>query len=75
MSNFIRLHNCENNTVVILDLNRVVCIDTDEVTSGPKGDKRTVSKIYLDSTTDIEEFQVNESPEKIYEMINSLKDK
>ena len=64
MSKFLRLHNCENNSVVIVDMNRVACIDT------TTHKDRNVSTLYLDNTSDIEEFQVNESPEKIFEMLN-----
>jgi len=67
--NFIRLHNASNNSVVIVNVNNIVCIDTDETEY-----KRIVSEIVLSDASDLESFYVNESPEKIYEMIEKLRE-
>lgn len=60
--NFLRLHNASNNSVVIVNINKIDIIDTDETEDG-----RLVSTIYTSS--DIREFTVNETPEKIYAML------
>lgn len=67
--NFIRLHNASNNSVCIVNVNNIVCIDTDESEY-----KRIVSEITLSDASDLESFYVNESPEKIYEMIEKLRE-
>ena len=69
---FIRLHNAENNTVVILNVNSITLIDTDEAPSVDGKGKRLVSTIYTNSNSDVKEFSVNETPEKIYDMISAL---
>jgi len=66
MNKFIRLHNSENNSVVIVNVNSIVLIDTDEVAG------KVCSLVYLDSSSDLDKFNVNESPEKIFDMISSL---
>jgi len=63
---FIRLHNSDNNTVVVVNVERIAVIDTDEV------DKRIVSTIYMDTTSSIKEFHVNETAEKIYSIIEEM---
>lgn len=63
---FIRLHNAENNTVVVINIEHICVIDTDEVGG------RTVSTIYMDTVSSIQDFQVNETPEKIYQMIEEI---
>lgn len=63
---FIRLHNAENNTVVVINIEHICVIDTDEVGG------RTVSTIYMDTVSSIQDFQVNETPEKIYAMIEEI---
>jgi hypothetical protein len=63
---FIRLHNAENNTVVVINIKHIALIDTDEV------NERIVSVIYLENTCDVKEFNVNETPEKIYTMIEEI---
>ena len=67
--NFIRLHNASNNSVVIVNVNNIVCIDTDE-----NEYNRIVSEIVLSDASDLENFYVNESPEKIYDMIEKLRE-
>lgn len=62
---FLRLHNASNNSVVIVSLDVIDIIDTD---TAP--DDRIVSTLYTNS--DIKEFSVNETPEKIYTMIEEL---
>ena len=62
---FLRLHNAENNTVVIVSVDAITVLDTDEMNDG-----RIVSTIYVDA--DLKEFSVNETPEKIYSMILEL---
>ena len=61
---FIRLHNCNNNSVVIVNASGISCIDTNETEYD-----RVVSEIIMDQSSNLETFYVNESPEKIYEMI------
>lgn len=63
---FIRLHNAENNTVVILNVDKISIIDTNEING------RTCSVIYMDASSDIQEFNINETPEKIFTMIEEL---
>lgn len=63
---FIRLHNAENNTVVIINIEHIVVIDTNEING------RTVSIIYLDERAGIQEFNINETPEKIYTIIEEM---
>ena len=67
MGKFIRLHNSENNTVVLINTNIITIVDTDEYNDDGKA--RIVSRIYTDNSTNIDDFQVNESPEKIFEMM------
>lgn len=62
---FLRLHNASNNSVVIVSLDVIDIIDTDTTPDG-----RIVSTLYTNS--DIKEFSVNETPEKIYTMIEEL---
>ena len=62
---FLRLHNASNNSVVIVSLDVIDIIDTDTAYDG-----RIVSTLYTNS--DIKEFSVNETPEKIYTMIEEL---
>lgn len=67
MSKFLRLHNAENNTVVIVNVDTIAVIDSDTYND------RVVSTMYLRKDSDLESFKVNESPEKIFEMINDNK--
>lgn len=67
MSKFLRLHNAENNTVVIVNVDTIAVIDSDTYND------RVVSIMYLRKDSDLESFKVNESPEKIFEMINDNK--
>ena len=62
---FLRLHNASNNSVVVVSLDTIDIIDTDTTDDG-----RIVSTLYTSS--DIKEFSVNETPEKIYTMIEEL---
>ena len=62
---FLRLHNVSNNSVVVVSLDTIDIIDTDVTDDG-----RVVSTLYTNS--DIKEFSVNETPEKIYTMIEEL---
>ncbi len=62
---FLRLHNASNNSVVVVSLDTIDIIDTDTTDDG-----RVVSTLYTSS--DIKEFSVNETPEKIYTMIEEL---
>lgn len=68
MKNFIRLHNTDSNTVVVINTEMITLIDTEEVESG-----KFCSKIYLKNDAELNEFTVNETPEKIYEMIMNIK--
>lgn len=61
---FIRLHNAENNSVVVVNVDCIDIVDTDEKNG------RLVSTIYTSS--DIKEFSVNESPEKIFTMLEEM---
>ena len=63
---FIRLHNADNNTVVVINVEHICVIDTNEVGG------RTVSIIYMDTVSSIQEFNVNETPEKIFTMIEDI---
>ena len=67
MSKFLRLHNAENNTVVIVNVDTIAVIDSDTYND------RVVSTIYLLKDSDLDSFKVNESPEKIFDMINDNK--
>lgn len=67
MSKFLRLHNAENNTVVIVNVDTIAVIDSDTYND------RVVSTMYLRKDSDLDSFKVNESPEKIFEMINDNK--
>ena len=63
---FIRLHNTNDNSVVIVNIDAIRVIDT-------KIDKgKTTSMIYTDTSTNMDEFSVNESPEKIYTMLDEI---
>lgn len=66
MGKFIRLHNTEDNSVVVVNKQCIILID-----SNVEYD-RVVSTIHLDG---IEPFNVNESPEKIFKMIEEVNDK
>ncbi len=63
---FIRLHTSENNNVVIVNVDSISIIDSNNK------DGKNRSTIYTDSSTNMEEFTVNESPEKIYTMLEEL---
>ena len=67
MMKFIRLHNSNNNTVIIVSLEDIICIDTDT-----DSEDKAVSRIYLKNCSDLESFTVNETPEKIYGMIQTI---
>ena len=63
---FIRLHNSENNTVVVINIGSIALIDADEENGRP------VSVIYMNNECDVKEFNVNETPEKIYAEIEKI---
>ena len=63
---FIRLHNVTDNSVVCIKQDKLVMFDTSE----DEYSNRLVSEIYVDSD-DIDTFKVNETPDKIYNMIAS----
>lgn len=64
MGKFIRLHNTDDNSVVVINKDSIILID-----SNVERD-RVVSTINLDG---IEPFNVNETPEKIFMMIDENK--
>lgn len=68
---FIKLHNADNNSTVIIRIELIAVIDTDTIVKGDT--TRTVSTIFLKEEADMKEFKVNETPERIYEMIEKLK--
>lgn len=62
--NFLRLHSTETNTVLILNAELIAVIDTETGSNG-----KICSKIFLKNDAEINEFTVNETPEKIYDMM------
>lgn len=62
--NFLRLHNTETNTVLILNADLIAVIDTETISNN-----KICSKIFLKGDAEINEFTVNETPEKIYDMM------
>ena len=71
MAKFIRLHNAKNNTVVLINTDMISLVDTDELVMPGKKEPKLVSTIYTHSASDVKEFSVNETPEKIYEMLTA----
>ena len=69
---FIRLHNADTNSVLIVNVNQISLVDTDTI-SGRDGSERTVARVFMSVDSDVKDFKVNESPERIWEMINELK--
>ena len=59
---FLKLHSSDDNTVIIICVNEIILIYTDNV----NGNK--VTTVYFDNET-IESITVNETPEKIYQFI------
>lgn len=66
MKNFVRLHNSNDNSVVIVNVNDIVCIDS------KNNGGRNLAEIYLKNCSDMDSFTTNESPEKIYEMLEKM---
>lgn len=62
---FIRLHTSENNNVVIVNIDSISIVDSNNK------DNRNCSTIYTDAGTNMEEFTVNESVEKIYSLLEN----
>jgi len=69
---FIRLHNADTNSVLIVNVNQISLVDTDTA-SGRDGSERTAARVFMSVDSDVKDFKVNESPERIWEMINELK--
>jgi len=65
MKQFIKLHNTEDNTLIIINSQNIDLIDTEWVDDR----NRYVSHIYTKSET-VTDFYVNETPEKIFQMLN-----
>lgn len=63
---FLRLHNANDNSVVIVNIESISIIDSD------KDSGKSNSIIYTNSSANMDEFSVNESPEKIYTMLEEL---
>lgn len=68
-NNFIRLHNADNNTVIIINIDHIVMVDSDT------SKEKLSGLVYMDNTTGVDEFNVNETPEKIYSMIEEMTNK
>lgn len=66
MKKFIRLHNSNDNSVVIVNVEQIVCID-----SKSEGNKN-LGEVYLKDCSDMDSFTTNESPEKIFEMLEKM---
>lgn len=66
MKKFIRLHNTDDNKVMIqsVDKIRLVCIEANDA-------NMPVTSIYIDSD-DIESYTVNENPDKIFQELQAL---
>ena len=62
--NFLRLHNTESNSVLIINIDLIAVIDT---VTGSNG--KVCSKIFMKNEAELNEFTVNETPEKIYDMM------
>lgn len=62
MGKFIRLHNTDDNSVIVINKDLIILIDSNVEYN------RVVSTIHLDG---FEPFNVNESPEKIFTMIEN----
>lgn len=60
---FIRLHKAENNAIILVDVNSIDMIDTEEYNG------RSVSQIIHNHGDDLDYFLVNESPDKIYQKL------
>lgn len=68
-NNFIRLHNSNDNSVIIINIDHIVMVDSDT------SKEKLTGLVYMDNTTGIDEFNVNETPEKIYGMIEEMTNK
>ena len=62
---FLKLHSSDDNTVIIVRVDEIILIYTDTA------DGSKVTTVYLDNES-IEAITVNETPEKIYTMIEEL---
>lgn len=68
-NNFIRLHNSNDNSVIIINIDHIVMVDSDT------SKEKLTGLVYMDNNTGIDEFNVNETPEKIYGMIEEMTNK
>lgn len=59
---FLKFHEATNNTVVYIDITEVAVIDTDD----SKIPSRNVSRVYFLNSTNVPNFCVNETVEKIF---------
>ena len=66
MAKFIRLHNTEDNSVIIVRSDKIVIIDSNIDYN------RLVSTVHVEG---MEPFNVNETPEKIFTMLEENKEK
>ena len=64
MGKFIRLHNTNDNSVIVINKESIILID-----SNVEND-RVVSTIYIEG---LEPLNVNETPEKIFVMLEENK--
>lgn len=65
MKQFIKLHNTDDNTLIIINSQNIDLIDTEWVDDR----NRYVSHVYTNSEN-VTDFYVNETPEKIFQMLN-----
>ena len=65
MKQFIKLHNSNDNTIIIVNSSKIDLIDTE----WSDDRNRSISHIYLNSNS-VSDFYVNETAEKIFQMFN-----
>lgn len=65
MKQFIKLHNSNDNTIIIVNSSKIDLIDTE----WSDDRNRFISHIYLNSNS-VSDFHVNETAEKIFQMLN-----
>ena len=68
--NFIKLHNYENNTPIGIAVDSISVIFTTSTSKGNGPEMRMLSNVYFTVDTNIKNFYVNETPEKIAQMFD-----
>lgn len=69
LDNFIRLHNYPSNTAILINIDEISILDSNNTNGSSK------TNIYLKSSANVRCFVVNESPDKIIKLIETIQNK